>query len=161
MKAFSSTLVVAVLFVLLATSNASAAFSEFKMVGSSGSTVEQTVFGWDETPYLYVKLPRVGVYADIETDWFSPEASSYEADKAVVLPGILGSKSQWISLSNWNDVKQVGTWNVSGAYEYLLPCSTGEGVASFVVTPEPVSLLLYGLGGLPLAAHLTRRKKTV
>ena len=29
----------------------------------------------------------------------------------------------------------------------------------FTVTPEPMSLVLYGLGGLPIAVHLLRRRK--
>jgi len=160
MKTFSLTLSVALLFTVLASSNACADFSQFKMVGSAGSTVEKTTFDWNETPYLYVKLPRIGVYADINTDWLSPDTSIFESNKSVVLPGILDSKSQWISLEDWNDVKQIGTWTVSGTYGYLLPCASGSGTASFVVTPEPVSLLLYGLGGLPIAAHLIRRRKT-
>ena len=33
--------------------------------------------------------------------------------------------------------------------------------SSFAIPPKPIAFVLYGLGGIPLAAHLLRRRKNI
>lgn len=143
--------------------NNNAPFSEFKNVGRSGSEswsgplngTGLPVFNFNETPYLYVKLPSFSLWTQINSTWGDPLANSYDANKQQWL---WNGKESWLSLSNWNTVQTPGQWMVDGSYQRLFS-QTGISTASFVVTPEPMAFLLYGIGGLPLAAHFIRRRK--
>lgn len=152
----------------------------FKVVGSYGSTTEKTSFGWNEKPYIYSRMPVAGI-ADFGSFWNDPENASRAAD---VFGVTLENDNQevWYSFTDeqWFTgtdeelpYRKTGEWSVLGYYFYsngAMAGDTGFGgcidpsscdVGKFVVTPEPVSMVLFGLGGLPLAARFLRKKQTV
>lgn len=135
------------------THNASASFDEYKIVGSSGSFVEKTVFGFDETPYLYMRLPANGK-SFTGSFWRNPAASAFYASTT----GSTTDRNRWITLTDWATVKKVGEWEVNSNYFYTTG-ETGFGTTSFTVTPEPLAMTLFLIGGAPIAVSLIRKKK--
>lgn len=160
-------MIAAALMLSTLTGRASAAFfDEFKMVGSNTSKVLQSSFNLAETPYLYYKLSPNTVGSKVFSFWLSPLSNTSLATEITsIAPDIdapFDPVSQgWVSLANWGsipDSEKIGNWNITG---YL---KTGSIYAdcvttSFTVTPEPMSMILYGIGGLPIAATLFRRRK--
>lgn len=59
------------------------------------------------------------------------------------------------------DLETIRTYSGDSQTAFNLRYGNGSASgSSFIVAPEPIALLLYGLGGLPLVAHfLIRRKK--
>lgn len=135
-------------------SNASA-FTEFKMVGALNSEDVKSEFGWNETPYLFAQFPSAG-NIQLDSFWLDDGFESYYAGAQLAEQD--GSKV-WITLSNWDSVKKTGLWEVYGSYSFdNEPCTNDCGFTRFVVTPEPMSMVLFGLGGLPLAGRFLRRR---
>ena len=131
-----------------------APFSEYKIVGSSGSTLEKTLFTLDDpSPYLYMQLPKNGSATTTST-WTGPGTSSF-----IVGPITDTAQNRWIAFANWDTVT-AGDWTVSSSY--LFP-NGNNGInttaASFTVTPEPLAMTLFLLGGVPIAASLYRKRK--
>jgi hypothetical protein len=141
-------------------------FSEFKIVGAAGaqdwsgptSSDGLPMFKFDQTPYLYIKMPANYVYAKIDTSWTSPSSQVIPDNDHYQV--FWYGRNLWLSLTNWNSVQEHGVWKVDGSYRTCLG-NTGTGMASFVVTPEPMAFLLYGIGGLPLMARFIRQRKTL
>lgn len=133
------------------------AFNEFKIVGAYGSTTEQTHFNSNsgQIPFLYVQVDPSVLKNNlkIKTIWQSPEFHAYNIKDIANYKG-----EAWITLVNWNKKNRHGEWEVEGVYKYKGQFSP-EASASFVVTPEPLSMVLFGLGGLPIAARVLRRKQ--
>ena len=157
-----------ILALLTFTPNSFAAFDEYKIVGSSGSFDEKTVFGFnDPSPYLYMKLPDSGAVFT-GSFWRDPDASIFYVSTKNTGPeanrisasgsGSVSGLERWITLSNWNTVKKVGEWEVNSNYFYTNG-DTGFGTAGFTVTPEPLAMTLFLVGGAPIAVGLLRRRK--
>ncbi len=161
-------IVAALLVALTSPSLAATHFDYFKMVGAAelgNSSLSQTnparaTYGLNETPYLYYHVtPAPTVTQSVLTLWF------HKAEPGVLVPDTAtpADTESWLSLSNWNslsDEQKLGDWRVTGFLKQgrtLLDCKT----VSFVVTPEPMAMVLYGIGGLPLAAHFLRRRKQI
>ncbi|NTV29158.1 MAG: hypothetical protein HGA80_03650 [Candidatus Omnitrophica bacterium] len=137
-------------------------FTIFRIVGAEGSKKEQTTFSLNETPWVYVKIANKK--DKVSTEWLN------QLDKTFVTKWTSVNKKgeAWISLAAWNsinDKNKIGTWTISGfigeatRHGYKINDKICPAEASFVVTPEPISMVLYGMGGLPLAAHFLRRRK--
>lgn len=154
--------------ILSAGQNAFADFTQYTIVGAIGDkeTNEKLVFGFNETPYLYMKLPDTGnVFTG--SFWRDPDASiSYVSTKntgpeashiSASGSGLISGLDRWITLSNWDTVKKVGEWEVNSNY-FHTNGSTGFSTASFTVTPEPIAMVLFVIGGLPIAASLYRNR---
>lgn len=141
-------------------------FDFFKMVGAtelgnaslSQTNPARTTYNLNEIPYLYYHV-NTPILSTVMTFWISPLNSSSLVNDFVTVSDSDG----WITLGNWNSLppnQKVGQWRVTGFLKNgrkLLDCDT----LSFVVTPEPMAMVLYGIGGLPLAAHFLRRRKVV
>ena len=94
-------------------------FSEYKIVGALNSAVEKTVFGFDETPFLYLKLPQTG---DVFTGsfWNDPDSLSFftstqQSSNPLTTtvvgsdPSLISGLERWLSLADWNSIKKAGT----------------------------------------------------
>jgi hypothetical protein len=136
---------------LAVTSQSFAAFDTYRMVGALNETTEKTVFGFDETPYLYLKLPAEGQASSVSF-WQDPRgAPFYTAANGTDI-------ERWISIADWNSVKKTGRWEVNSNYFYTNG-DTGSGSTSFTVTPEPLAVTLFLMGGAPIAADIYRRRR--
>ena len=146
----------AILILALAalTPNSFAAFDAYKIVGSSGSFVEKTLFGFDDpSPYLYMRLPANG-QAFTGSFWRDPDATIFYMSTTGSTP----DRDRWITLADWNTVKKAGEWEVNSNYFYTTG-ATGFGSTSFTVTPEPLAMALFLIGGAPIAVNLYRKKR--
>ena len=131
-----------------------APFEQYKIVGSSGSFTEKTVFGFeDPSPYLYMRLPENG-QAFTGSFWRDPDATIFYMSTAGSTP----DRDRWITLSDWATVKKVGGWEVNSNYFYTNG-ATGFGSTSFTVTPEPLAMTLFLIGGAPIAVNIYRRRR--
>jgi hypothetical protein len=130
--------------------------------GNRDNAVQQTYDYTTETPYLYVHLTSAAteIYA-----WLSPTSASFSDIPTELTQVASSGLSRWFSLTNWSTVKEMGQWTVTGSQfggtvtDNLASCQGSCAATSFVVTPEPMSMILFGMGGLPIAAHLLRRRK--
>lgn len=165
-KKITST-VILILALAVFAPNSFADFDAYKIVGSSGSFTEKIVFGFDETPYLYMKLPDGGkVFTG--SFWRDPDASIfYISTKNTGLDderisdsglGLVSGRKRWITLADWDAVKKVGVWEVNSNYFYKNG-DTGFGSASFTVQPEPLAMTLFLIGGAPIAVNIYRRRR--
>ncbi len=122
-------------------------------VDADGSTTIRTIFGFDETPFIHLHLPDVGLNFS-SSFWNSPTGTSYFTSH-----GPNTDQDVWFSLSNWTTARELGEWGVTAGF-LSAQGSSGSGQTSFTVTPEPMSSVLFVVGVLTLAAT-TRRKKNV
>jgi hypothetical protein len=132
--------------------NSFAGFSEYKMVGALNDTTPKTVFGWNETPYLYMQLPADG-RSFTGSFWHNPVGDMpfhVATDDTAI--------DRWVTLSNWNAVKKVGVWDVDSNY-FHPNGNLGFASTSFTVTPEPLAMTLFLLGGAPIAANIYRKHR--
>ena len=137
-------------------------FDEIMMVDDYSSINEQDVFGLDETPWLYLKVPESqfsGPLADLNFTFSffeSPQDTKY------FVPGVSLQRENWISLTSWDSIPnnaKVGNWDVYA--NFVGSAGVGYGKTNFTVNPEPISMILFLFGGMPLAASLYRKKKKV
>ncbi len=143
----------------MACAPAFAAFEEIYMVGGLGDTNPQTNFGWDDTPWLYLKLPDPAP-ATVGSWWYNPSFFPYQGFE-VVCPQTTAT-DRWLAISNWEDVKAMGDWTVYGMHWYEAGTYTpsfDSKSTTFTVTPEPLGCSLFALGGLSLAFLRWKRNK--
>ena len=148
-----------ILFSIFALANSAFAvgagtFDKIYMTDADGSTTPKDSFGWDEQPWLYLRLLEPGFNLTLSF-WKNPDNKKYfDID-------VDWDQDIWHTLKYWDDIKELGEWHVSAMY--FQPGSNdwiGRGSADFTVTPEPVSSVLFLVGGISLAAtRLKRRKK--
>ena len=172
-KAVIAGSIVILLLVLGVANCAYADFTSIFTVSSNGSTTPQSTFTLDQTPWLYVELPEGNL------NWASAAGSLWFYDSNIIPKGeATGSdftspyaREFWLKLDNWDSVAKVGDWHIAAGYELgtpidlcgtniILPKDAGVGCANFNVTavPEPVSTVLFLLGGATLAVRRLRRK---
>ncbi|NTV29157.1 MAG: hypothetical protein HGA80_03645 [Candidatus Omnitrophica bacterium] len=136
-------------------------FTEFKMVASndpllSTSRIQNSSFGLNDTPYLYMKIAPA-VTGSLRSYWTGPDLKERSRTRSITTAS---GTEFWFSLLYWNKDKQPGPWTVKG--QLLSGTSlVDKAETSFVVTPEPLACVLYGLGGLPVLGRILRRKHTV
>jgi hypothetical protein len=155
-------LVISIFFIALFTNSVYAVpFEKIYMTDGFGSFEIKSFYEWDETPYLYLRLPVDGQnYAG--PWWGDPHSNFY-------FTGDTGSERDiWFSLDNgvdmfnnpvtWIDVREKGKWNMNAFY-MVAGGPIGAGTTDFTV-PEPMTLILFiaGGGGI-LAGKFLRRKK--
>ena len=158
-------------------------FTQFRMVTKvkavkygKGSPNALKTFAWGQPIFAYVKIKNKLPASTLVTfKWIAPDLT----EGTTTLSSFPKNKKGW---SPFAMNSQEGTWTVQASFENLQgttitesrqfaigtnpnpPAPTIAGFQSVgpnvVVNPEPMALILYGLGGLPIAAHLLRRRKT-
>ncbi|MBI5100002.1 MAG: thrombospondin type 3 repeat-containing protein [Nitrospirae bacterium] len=126
-------IVLALFAALLLINNVHAAFDALYTVGSYGSTIPKTTFNWNETPYLYIKLPSSNNLQYFEINWLS---SPGNINYGLVIQDNV--RELWISAEdgyngikfqiegtgtqvNWfgaSGMREAGIWGVSASYFY-------------------------------------------
>ena len=134
----------------------------------------QSVFSWDQKPWVYIKFLEDGDLnhgvkekskTSLEFTWDSNDPGT-DPDKDFYKFFNAKKNEVWISFSDhkWDNIKEVGDWNVAGLttvrtwwdhHEHLY------GFTSFHVNaaPEPGSVALYLTGGLIMAISFLRRRR--
>jgi len=132
--------------------NASAAVLDTYTVDSSSSTVAKNTFNLSETPFLYMKLSLSDI-APTQSFWNAPSSTPY-----FEMTGPNLTLERWHSLTDWSTRKEAGEWTINSNVFYT-GGTTGTSVANFTVTPEPISMVLFLIGGAPMAVSLYRKRQ--
>ena len=159
---------------LISTSNASARELDLSMgayMTDEGNTVEKDVFGWDETPFMFMQfdVDDLNVKRSLHLNWVWWQDGewpvSLEFDKLTDFSG--DSLNIWQAPKNWDNHREIGEWNVRATWWNPSFCSDkggwGTSKVNFTVTPEPLSSILFLIGGTALVArrYLKRKKKVL
>ncbi|MBU4305364.1 MAG: PEP-CTERM sorting domain-containing protein [Candidatus Omnitrophica bacterium] len=131
--------------------NAFAGFETYTVNGS-GDTTRKDTFGLDEIPFLYMKLPQAGLNFS-SSFWHAPSGGD-----SFVSEGPDSKTERWLSLTDWTSIKEVGKWSIDSNVFYSNG-TTATSFASCSVTPEPLAMILFLIGGLPLAFNLVRKRR--
>jgi len=118
-------------------------------VDSEGSYNKKDTFGWDETPWIYVSLPGTDL-TYVVSWWHYQDGTEYYSTYSITDD----TDEVWHTLSNWDDVKAPGKWDVR--VDYSSASGNGSKTTGFSVAPEPFGFVLFIFGGVVLA--LVKRK---
>ncbi len=170
MKKLSLLSILVLVFCFLFTSYAFAdtegsIFEKFYPVKGKYLDAETHAFEYTDTPYLYavITAPSATFYnTNIFSDW-TFGGTTYEGDGSG-----LKKLQYWIDLATWNTIKMAGTWTIDGQFTVTNSftgalINSGSGNTWFEVNapvvPEPLSSILFLLGGVALASRKLFRKK--
>ncbi len=144
-------------------------FDEIYTVGDKYETTEKSVFGWDEKPWLYIKLPDIGYEFDkTKSFWWDPKGDDDESDKhkSNLIKREDSDNEMWLSFKDntWLKIREVGEWEIKAKSKLFFPDNpnvTINGLAKCTVTPDPISsaLFLLGAGALGSRSLLRKRRK--
>ncbi|GBD97597.1 MAG TPA: PEP-CTERM sorting domain-containing protein [Nitrospirae bacterium] len=133
----------------------------FYTVGSDGSTDMVDTFGWDETPWIYYEISAgdPGNNYTVEATWTDPDGSASDSETSFNADNS-GPTQVWQSLAEWDSKKSLGDWTVDGTYfRSDEPQNAVYASTSFTVTPEPVSSILFLVGGATLGFRRLRKNR--
>ncbi len=135
-----------------------------------GSTEQQDVFDWGETPFAYIGFDVININTRgpleltwswyFDTDLFNAVASESQRISHFDDPFL----DIWNSLDDWDNYAQVGNWKTVINWENPVLLSKGgwdSQTVNFTVTPEPVSSVLFLIGGATLAVRHYRKKRKI
>ena len=153
---------VALLFSVLSAGNAAAFAPSFSIATYlADKTTATSQYNIGDTAYLLVNLPAIGALTLVNTFWNDSTPSQqftthYDNNN---IPGT----AFWITGPTFT-AANVGNWNVNADYTNvtIAPLAIDYKTQSLrfsVVTPEPAAMMLYGIGGIPLAFAFFRRRK--
>jgi len=139
----------------------------FYTVASNGSTDYVSEFAIDGSkPWLYIKTPLTTVVSGLAMSWWQDDPQTITPELA--FDGGVTSGQIWLALDDttWDSIKAVGTWDVSGYYSVAttdfgtppqISNLAGDATFNVTVTPEPVSSVLFLIGGAGLVARRFRK----
>ncbi len=162
---------VALLFSVLSAGNAMASFTwdpvNFTIATyKADQTTPTSQYHVGDTAYLLVNLPAIGALTLVNTFWndSTPSQQFVTNYNNSSIPGNVF----WITGPTFT-AANAGNWNINANYTNVafdptaanpFTVSTQSKTLRFaVVTPEPAAMMLYGIGGLPLAFAFFRRRK--
>lgn len=125
-------------------------------------TVKKEVFGWDEKPFAFIQFDvnDLNINKPLKLWWkwrYDGEGPvSHEFERITDFPE--NPLNLWNSLDNWNLHKKVGEWSVKTSW-HNPGGGTGSQIVNFTITPEPVSLILFLVGGIALTARYYQKKR--
>lgn len=151
-KSIIRSLIIFLFMAVLFTNNAFASFDQIFMTSQNGSTDIRTTYDLNETPWLYLKLPESSLNFT-GAWWNDPDNNAH-----FVSQGPTTDQEIWLSLLDWSTVKEAGQWNVNAFYS-AANGAYGTGSTSFTVTPEPLSSLLFIVGGATLACRCSLKSR--
>ena len=123
----------------------------FSVISVNGNTSTESMdeFSLNDTPWLYISIPEVEDVHGTTALWKSEQNSYF-------FTSYMGADNNiYFSLDNWDSIKTPGEWNVGvtsmqfieGSYQMT------SNSTSFTVTPEPMSYVLFLVGGGALAGR--------
>lgn len=133
------------------------------------STTPQTTFAYSQKPWLYLKLYAGGgnpqsLLAALDSRltfsaWQDPVGSPLYSTAVSTTDNEI-----WVSFTDsyWNSIKKEGTWNLTAtSISPVPPVDSFYGESSFKVNaaPEPVSVVLFLLGGGIMAFYFLRNRR--
>ncbi|MDP2923960.1 MAG: PEP-CTERM sorting domain-containing protein [Candidatus Omnitrophota bacterium] len=157
------------LFILNSSAFAAAKW-DFKTT-EKGSSDLKTEFGWDEKPFSFLfidqdKFSPVPSELDIKLTWlYGAEEQYSERFYHLSWSNNLGPKGNfriWEDPDRWNDIRQVGDWIAKVSWSANVDdtwTSNFNKSANFTVTPEPLSGILFAVGGVALAFFRKKKSK--
>jgi hypothetical protein len=87
-------------------------FDALYTVDAEYSTDEKTEFTLDETPWLYIDLPD-GFGINVTLSWWkAPGQSGCTSSSCFTGSGSTTDEEIWLSLSDWNSIKEIGKWTI-------------------------------------------------
>ena len=92
----------------------------------------------------------------LKTTWTSSNNVQHSYDLSVDFDGLNFFPEYWVSLDNWDNIKEAGSWDVHG--QELFYDTTGPYDTSFTVVPEPISSILFVAGGTFLAGRRYKKR---
>jgi hypothetical protein len=146
-------------------------FIDIYTVDADGSTAAKSSYDISQTPWLYLHIP--GQY-NAGTDWTPIVGANWSLNSdpnhfsITMKSGVKTTDREfWLTPLNWNSIKSLGDWSIYAGYVYFnstfTPQQTSSGIqngATLTITPEPISMALFGLGaGVLGLAGFRRRKK--
>ncbi|VAX35654.1 hypothetical protein MNBD_UNCLBAC01-1739 [hydrothermal vent metagenome] len=111
-------------------------------------------FDFTETPYLFLELPEGENLAEFTVSFWQGTNNQ----TSVITIGASETK-RWTTPNNWDIVKEVGDWTINASWFNSNTNNSGVGSTTFTVTPEPVSTILFFVGGVPMAFRLYKRRR--
>ncbi len=129
--------------------------------------IEKNKLNIDKTPWLYLRLPYAG-RTSTTFWWTNSNANTYGSYKTT--PKSNTETEFWHNFNDfdfideadeiktWSDVKRIGTWDLSATYSAPGKPSGTYGY-TFNIVPEPISSVLFMLGGATLGLKIYRTRK--
>ncbi|MBN2190303.1 MAG: hypothetical protein JW728_03735 [Candidatus Aureabacteria bacterium] len=127
--------ILAIIFFILYVSPCMAVFEYLYTSDISGNPKSE--FGIEETPYIHLMLPGEGS-AFVASWWLSPDIVSYFDGGRVS-----DQRELIISITNWNEIKEIGRWNINALYFFPDNGDTGSSSAFFYVVPEISTIISF------------------
>ena len=129
--------------------------------GTAGANDFKDEFSLGETPYVRLTVP--GTALDFTISLFKdPNDDFFTGSETNSLPGGDGTIYKWYTLLDdfdWSAGSVVGDWTAQATFYDRGLGGWQNKETSFTVTPEPVQVVLFLLGGAPIAASLYRKSR--
>ena len=175
-RQFAVTAAAALLLVLSSLGNVFA-FDDYQSFTTAAwrnnAWVETSTFGLNEKPWLHLVIPDdINFNFDLTDSKWSFDGGTFNTITLPLIDTILHqskndlylsfSDNRWFGLNGWQEIRKIGEWDVDAAsilVKGIFPVKFLDGSVHLTVTPEPISAVLFWMGGGLLAAQVVRKKK--